>query len=342
MSKDKQYIDGVLITWGEVLFGRSVRSKKDATGAAVGTGKARQVSARPGSVSDEAAVIRKKLAALVCRKPEVMVKITGSGKNIRQIKNHLDYVSRNGELALEDQEGELIQGKRAVRDLRDEWRNGRYVIPDQEGRVRESFNIVLSMPPGTDRIGVTRAARDFALELFGGRQDFVFAAHDDEDHPHVHLVVRSRNYDGKRLNPRKEDLQEWREIFAAKLGSYGIEAAATKGRTRSVATRSGKRSTHEARRRGAEQSLIKDRVTEAVTPTSAGSFELEAVAERALRRLAIELATSGGGWDRELGRAVARYWRKTFMPIDEPAQAGPQLLMQEKKALVDSKREWER
>lgn len=91
-----------------------------------------------------------------------------------------------------------------------------------------------SMPPGTDRAAVTDAGRAFAREEFGDQRDYVFAAHDDEAHPHVHIVVLARGYDGRRLNPRKADLQRWRERFARELRDRGVEANATPRRTRGV------------------------------------------------------------------------------------------------------------
>ena len=60
------------------------------------------------------------------------------------------------------------------------------------------------------------------------------AAHEDEKHPHVHLTVKAVNQDGVRLNPRKADLQYWREIFAEKLREQGIEANATPRKVRGV------------------------------------------------------------------------------------------------------------
>jgi hypothetical protein len=39
--------------------------------------------------------------------------------------------------------------------------------------------------------------------------------------------VRAEGSDGKRLNPRKEDLHRWRETFAQRLRDWGIEAEAT-------------------------------------------------------------------------------------------------------------------
>lgn len=241
----KVYVDGILQTWGDQLYRRAVKFTKG-----VGDLKApmRPKSQKGGSL--DAATVRKKLDATVKKRPEVMVKITGSGKHIQQIKNHLDYISRNGEIALEDQDGEQINGREPIRDLRDDWKNGRYVIPTEEGKRRETFNIVLSMPAGTDRQSVTNASRDFARSHFGGKHDYVFATHTDDDHPHVHLIVRARDYQGKMLNPRKGDLQKWRETFAEKLGEHGIEANATKRKVRGVTRRPVKKTVLEAEKRG--------------------------------------------------------------------------------------------
>ena len=106
-------------------------------------------------------------------------------------------------------------------------------IPEQSDRRKEAFNIVLSMPPGTDRQAVHEAVRAFAQAQFQDYQ-YVFAAHNDEKHPHVHLCVKATSYQGVRLNPRKNDLQSWREHFAEKLHDYGIEANATPRRARGV------------------------------------------------------------------------------------------------------------
>ena len=43
----------------------------------------------------------------------------------------------------------------------------------------------------------------------------------------MHISVRGEGRDGKRLNPREEDLRRWREIFAERLRGWGIEAEAS-------------------------------------------------------------------------------------------------------------------
>ena len=100
--------------------------------------------------------------------------------------------------------------------------------------MRDAFHLVLSMPQRTDPLSVQRATRDFATREFSGFQ-YAMVLHrfeTDPDphpspHPHVHLTVKSAGLDGVRLDPRKADLQRWREGFAEALREHGIEATTT-------------------------------------------------------------------------------------------------------------------
>jgi hypothetical protein len=122
------------------------------------------------------------------------------------------------------------EGKEAVHDLAEQWRYGGSLI-DEAGRRREAFNIMLSMPHGTDARIVQKAAREFAqAELPEHR--YVMVLHEHQANPHVHLSVRAESRTGKRLNPRKTDLHRWRETFAEKLRGWGVEAEATRQATR--------------------------------------------------------------------------------------------------------------
>ena len=174
------------------------------------------------------------LRAAALKKPEVMVKIpkrhSKNSKGMKGIKNHADYVSRNGNVPLENHHGEKLQGKQAIQDFLKDWQN--LGIAD-ETRHKEALNIVLSMPKNTPSDALLQAARDFAAEQFQGHQYFL-GLHDpsqnpdEPEHPHVHLCVLMRDENGKRLNPRKNDLFEWRVRFAEKLRENGVDCAATK------------------------------------------------------------------------------------------------------------------
>ncbi len=213
-------IDGVLVQWGERLFYPRVR-RVPATPGLAGSG-----------VRDRAAAIRLHIERAVRRPPQVMVKVTGGGRGMAAIAAHLRYISKNGRLPMEDDRGNQREGREALQDVADQWRFGGSRIPEQSER-REAFNIMLSMPRGTDPLIVQRAAREFAqAELADHR--YVMVLHDHQAHPHVHLSVRAESREGKRLNPRKADLQRWRETFAERLRGWGIEAEATRQTTRGV------------------------------------------------------------------------------------------------------------
>jgi len=226
MPYPKIYIDAMLVNWGDRLFQEPLRHARAPRLSRVG-------------IRDEAARMRAQIARTLRRTPEVIVKITNkaaSAQGMGAVRRHLRYISRNGRVELEDQNGDRIEGVEALRDLTQAWQLGGWGIPESSTR-REVFNVLLSMPPGTDRQAVRDAARDFAAQEFGDGRAYVFAAHDDEAHPHVHLSVQVRGPDGRRLNPRRKDLQRWRERFAEQLREHGVDANATPRRARGVTQR---------------------------------------------------------------------------------------------------------
>ena len=256
-----------------------------------------------GAARQRAAAIRERIEATVVRRaPQVMVKVTGGGRGMKAIAAHFRYISKNGRLEIEDERGETMRGKDTLRDLADEWRFGGSLIPDEAepGHRREAFNIMLSMPRGTDPLSVQRAAREFAqVELADHK--YVMVLHDHQANPHVHISVRAESKHGKRLNPRKADLHRWRETFAEKLRGYGIEAEATRQATR------GRSRNYDPLWR------VKAREDGRLRTSRAGSKS--GVQPRATRAGAVEawmqvgraLAVSGDPSDRELARSIASF-----------------------------------
>jgi hypothetical protein len=218
------HIDEVLVTWGDRLFYPGNRIVR------VGP----QPKLRGQSTRQRAAAVRQRIeATVITRAPQVMVKVTGGGRGMKAIAAHFRYISKDGRLEMEDQRGETLRGKDAAHDLADEWRLGGSLIPDnaEPGQRREAFNIMLSMPRGTDPSSVQWAAREFAKRELAEHK-YVMVLHDHQANPHVHISVRAESRLGKRLNPRKADLHRWRETFAEKLRERGIEAEATRQATR--------------------------------------------------------------------------------------------------------------
>ncbi len=184
---------------------------------------------------------------------EVLVKISGGGRDADGVQAHFEYIDRHGKLDIETDHGDVLHGKTAATELINDWaldygavpgapHSRSKVGPDGKRREpRQAFNIVLSMPAGTPPQKVLTAVKKFAREEFAHQHRYAMALHAEEKgkhgmHPHVHLVVKAEHeYDGSRLNPRKADLQRWRERFAEYLTELGVAATATRREDRGFA-----------------------------------------------------------------------------------------------------------
>ena len=180
------------------------------------------------------AEVRARLTRLVNRAPEVMIKVTGRTRDAGSLRAHLEYISRNGQLELEDRDGAILTGLAEVKDLAEDW--SVMALTDRRRRANSpiTLSVMLSMPAGSDPTKVRDAARAFAMTLFAAEHDYVLALHTDAPHPHVHMAICSRGDIGQRLNPKKADLEHWRQVFAQALRDRGVEAEATPRRARGV------------------------------------------------------------------------------------------------------------
>jgi hypothetical protein len=135
----------------------------------------------------------------VRRTPEVMVKVLAKdSNNLRSVARHLNYIGRRGELELETDDGERVQGRRAGQELVEDWdldldqdRQDSKLSAGTGRAPKLVHKIMLSMPPGTPAKGVFEAARNFAREEFALKHRYTLVLHTDEPHPHVHLVVKA-------------------------------------------------------------------------------------------------------------------------------------------------------
>ncbi|MEW6478836.1 MAG: relaxase/mobilization nuclease domain-containing protein [Pseudomonadota bacterium] len=291
-------LDGILITWGDRLFYPGNRMVKVKPPPRLSGDAARQ----------RAAVIRQRIAATVVRRvPQVMVKVTGGGRGLRAIAAHFRYISKNGRVEIEDQRGEIMRGKDVLHDLAEEWRLSGSYIPDraEPGHRREAFNIMLSMPRGTDPLTVQRAAREFAqVELRDHK--YVMVLHDHQANPHVHISVRAESMLGKRLNPRKADLHRWRETFAEKLRGHGVDAEATRQATR------GRNRKHDDLWRIKARHEGRLHTTRTGVKSSSQARTTRSEAAEAWAQVGDALARSGDLTDRELARSIADFTREMF------------------------------
>ena len=169
------------------------------------------------------------LTRVVRKAPEVLVKVTGRKKGADHLGAHLAYIGRKGEIALETRDGELLTDKAEVQQLAEEWSDPLYW---RQRATVSAVSMVFSMPEGTDPETVKQSVRETAERMLGDNHDYLMALHTDTPRPHVHMTVEAEGMDGKRFDPRREDLFKFREAFAQALRSRGVECEATPRWTR--------------------------------------------------------------------------------------------------------------
>jgi type IV secretory pathway VirD2 relaxase len=174
------------------------------------------------------------IARTVRRVPEVMVKVSGGARTVAGVEQHVDYIGRKGKLGLEADTGDHLDGKGFERQLAEDWdldleAHERQTERSIRGRKPSKLvhNIIFSMPPGTPSDKVLEAVRKFALTEWQLKHRYAMALHTDDDHPHVHVVVKAVSEQGVRLNIKKATLRAWRQQFAANLRELGVAANAT-------------------------------------------------------------------------------------------------------------------
>ena len=176
------------------------------------------------------------VARTAARTPEVMVKVlSGGATSAKAVRRHLEYVGRKGELDLYTDDGDALKGRDAASQLPDNWNLDleEAGARRQIGRgtkaepVRLAHKLVFSMPPGTNPEKVLSAVQNLCREEFALKHRYAMALHTDDAHPHVHVVLKARSEQGKRLNNSKSHLKEWRVKFADHLRAQGVAANAT-------------------------------------------------------------------------------------------------------------------
>ncbi|MFQ3247372.1 MAG: hypothetical protein ACI9SP_004027 [Arenicella sp.] len=174
------------------------------------------IFAQSGKAKGRMANAKKQMLKATGGAPEVMAKITGFTKADQSTRGHLDYITRNGQVDAFDRFGLKLE--------KDEVTEKRMDYDSIKGR--KAMRLVLSMPPNTE-IEPFKKAVEQTLQKEFGEHDYLYVFHEDTSHPHAHIVVPMTNSLDERINPRKADIQRYRQTFADELEKNGILANAT-------------------------------------------------------------------------------------------------------------------
>ena len=185
--------------------------------------------------------------------PQAVVKVTSFGKGVKGVSKQLDYISRKGELPLEKDDGEVIKGREAQKELVGDW------SMDFGGRKnsRDTAHIVFSMPPGSNQEALRKAVHATGAKAFPNHE-WVFAIHEDRKHPHAHMIVKMRGIEeDKKLQLKKADLYKLRETFAESAREQGVPLAASSRAARGVGHKGVRQAIYQMRHKGIQPEVDK-------------------------------------------------------------------------------------
>ena len=265
---------------------------------------------------------RAKLARIVRKAPEAVVKVTGRQRGGSNVKAHLDYIGRKGGVDIETRDGEILTATEDIADRAAEWSD---TLNWRSRPTVSSVSLIFSMPEGTDPDKVLGAVRALAHAELSDNHDYVLTLHTDTPRPHVHLTVQAEGLDRTRFNPRPVQLNRFRERFARELRARGVAAEATPRRARGQGIAGSSMSLVKLRARlrteGSRQISDADRRTnEQAVAVARGQATLPAFVARgterwqeirtAYSRAAAALDATGAVEDRELASDVRGFLDK--------------------------------
>ncbi|EPZ0118139.1 MobP1 family relaxase [Escherichia coli] len=164
---------------------------------------------------------------------EVVVKISGGAITRQGIRNSIDYMSRDSELPVMSESGRVWTGDEileAKEHMIDRANDPQHVMNDKGKENKKITQNIVFSPPVSVKVkpeDLLDSVRKTMQKKYPNHR-FVLGYHcDKKEHPHVHVVFRIRDNDGKRADIRKKDLREIRTGFCEELKLKGYDVKAT-------------------------------------------------------------------------------------------------------------------
>ena len=148
----------------------------------------------------------------------IVVKITGGARDKKAMKAHFEYITRNDELPLYDENGDLVDLRETVADTDIEMNTVKY---KQDSR--KTAQIVFSRKGLTDPDLLMQSVAE-TVKLNFPDTKFYYSCHQDTDNTHVHVVLLKHNKQNKKHDIRKGKLVDIKRQFSKSLNSRGIAA----------------------------------------------------------------------------------------------------------------------
>jgi len=209
---------------------------------------------------------------------QAVVKVASYAHGIARVQGVMDYISRKGKLELETESGERITDRQEAKALAANW-SGDF---DRGRRSRDAVHVVFSMPAGSKVEALRESVRKVGARAFPD-QEWVFAIHQDKQHPHAHMVIKMRGRKkDKKLRLGKPQLYKLREIFAEAAREEGVPLAASSRAARGIGRKGESQAIYQMHHKGIVPKVEKQAAEELIFDLERGPL-MEKPWEKAMR-----------------------------------------------------------
>lgn len=163
----------------------------------------------------------------------------GGCRTAQQLQGQLEYVWGKASAVLDSRgtyEGQGPLGAEDARAAAERWADG------WEGATRtgQTSHMVMSFPIGTKPEAVQKISERICERFFDGRYDYVAAVHTDRAHPHTHIIVNRRGFDGDLFTLRagtEYSYQAFKEAMVEIGAQHGVALEASARLERGIVAR---------------------------------------------------------------------------------------------------------
>lgn len=150
----------------------------------------------------------------------IVTKITGGAKDTQQMKSHFEYISRNGEIELQNELAQVVDLKSAVADFDDEMN---LPIVKYKAGSKKTYQIVFSRKGKSNPETLKSVVAETVKTEFPNTK-FYYACHNDTDNTHVHIVLLRHSKSQVKHEIKKSKLNQLKKTYCEMLNRQGLEA----------------------------------------------------------------------------------------------------------------------
>lgn len=148
----------------------------------------------------------------------IVTKITGGATDKPRMKGHFEYITRNGDIPLFNENGEQVGLRDTINDTDNEMETTPY-----KANAKKTYQIVFSRKGNTDPETLKKVVLETMQSEFPNTK-FYYACHQDTANTHVHVVLLRHNKDKIKHEIKKEKLNFIKKKYAEVLNKNGIKA----------------------------------------------------------------------------------------------------------------------